>query len=299
MNNTNHKVEYWDSRLSGKKKLALDDKVISMTEDVDNYVFAFKISSYNFIVQQKEDEKPRLTINNRDFNELIKDERSGKLHKERENYNNQKSKKEIKKNKEPEDDYYKRALKYNGDNYVEGNDGEIYDIEEQRKRLEEFEKKKEKENAEKNRKKQNNNFNNKDSNNNTMNNNKKKKFILNADTVQKNFEIINNINNVFDDDNLLDLNDNIFSSNNTQSNKFNNNINYDFGQNDNINNNNNNKNNQEVINNFLANMESNDNNNDFNFNNQYNDNYMNQNNINYNQNQNNNNYNDDFNPFDD
>ena len=116
------------------------------------------------------------------------------MHKERENYNNQKSKKEIKKNKEPEDDYYKRALKYNGDNYVEGNDGEIYDIEEQRKRLEEFEKKKEKENAEKNRKKQNNNFNNKDSNNNTMNNNKKKKFILNADTVQKNFEIINNIN---------------------------------------------------------------------------------------------------------
>ena len=93
---------------------------------------------------QSEDEKPRLTINNRDFNDLLQDERTGKLQKDRQNYNKNKTRKNNPQS-ESESDYYKRALKYNGDNYFEGGEDEAYDIEEQRKRLEEFERKKKKE----------------------------------------------------------------------------------------------------------------------------------------------------------
>ena len=290
-NNKNHKVEYWDSRLSGKKKLAVDGKVLTLLKDSDNFYYNFKIDEYIFIVMQAEDEKPRLTINNRDFNDLIQDERTGKLQKEKENYYKNKSKKN---NIQSETDYYKRALKYNGENYVEGNDGEIYDIEEQRRRLEEFEIKKQKENEEKNKKNKiniNNNDNNKSK--------KQNKYILSNETVRKNQNIIKNINNIFDDENLLDLNDINFNQDNNNNdqnnfmseNMFNNNKNiYNFGQ---MNNNmNNNGNNQEVVNNFLSNMDNNDNN--FNF---INENNM--NNTNNYMNQNNNNYNDDFNPFDD
>lgn len=302
MNGVNHKVEYWDSRISGKKKLAVDGKVLTLAKDADNFTFHFKIGEYFFVVLQNEDEKPKLLINNRDFNVILKDERTGKLQKENENYNKNK-KSEIKKNiGTSETDYYKRALKYNGDNYVEGNDGEIYDIEEQRKRLEEFEKKKEKENEEKKRRNKINSDNDKINKNNDINKkqeNKKLKFVLNNETVRKNKMIIQNIDNIFDDDNLLDLNGIDFNQNNNnynnQDNMLNNNNNdYNFGQMNNVINNN--QKNQDVVNQFLSNMENN--NNDYNFNNDYNNNgnnnYMNPNEINKN-----NNYNDDFNPFDD
>ena len=175
MNGVNHKVEYWDSRISGKKKLAVDGKVLTLAKDADNFTFHFKIGEYFFVVLQNEDEKPKLLINNRDFNVILKDERTGKLQKENENYNKNK-KSEIKKNiGTSETDYYKRALKYNGDNYVEGNDGEIYDIEEQRKRLEEFEKKKEKENEEKKRRNKINSDNDKINKNNDINKKQEKK----------------------------------------------------------------------------------------------------------------------------
>ena len=294
-NNRNHKVEYWDSRLSGKKKLAVDGKVLTLLKDSDNFYFNFKIDEYIFIVMQAEDEKPRLTINNRDFNDLIEDERTGKLQREKENYNKTKAKKS---NTQSESEYYKRAMKYNGENYVEGNDGEIYDIEEQRKRLEEFERKKQKENEEKNKKNKINN------NNNDSNKSKKQnKFVLNNETVRKNQIIIQNINNIFDDENLLDLNDINFNQGNNNNNQNNfmsenmfniNNNDYNFSQ---MNNNmNNNGNNQEVVNQFLSNMDNNNNN--YNF---INDNNMNETNnyMNQNNNNNKNNYNDDFNPFDD
>jgi len=140
LNNYNHKVDYWDSRLSGKKKLAVDGKVLSLTKDLDNYIFNFKIGEYNCIVIQNEDQKPIFKINNRDFNDLIQDERTGKLNKEREKHSKNRKPEPKRINGSSESDYYQRALKYNGENYVEGNDGEIYDIEEQRRRLEEFEK---------------------------------------------------------------------------------------------------------------------------------------------------------------
>ena len=278
---------------------------------MDNFYFNFKLGEYNFLVIQNEDEKPKLTINNRDFNDILKDERTGKLDRDKQNYLKTSKNEPKRNNNSSESEYYKRALKYNGENYVEGNDGEIYDIEEQRRRLEEFERKKQKENEEKKKKNKSNIYHDDNNKNSNIDKNKEKKylnFVLDNETVRKNQNIIQNINNIFDDDNLLDLNDidfnqiaNNLNGNLKQNNLFdNNNNNYDFGQ---MNKDINNGNNQNVINQFLSNMENNNNFNfDNGFNNNDNNNYNNQNIININQIQNqnnNNNYNDDFNPFDD
>ena len=278
---------------------------------MDNFYFNFKLGEYNFLVIQNEDEKPKLTINNRDFNDILKDERTGKLDRDKQNYLKTSKNEPKRNNNSSESEYYKRALKYNGENYVEGNDGEIYDIEEQRRRLEEFERKKQKENEEKKKKNKSNIYHDDNNKNSNIDKNKEKKylnFVLDNETVRKNQNIIQNINNIFDDDNLLDLNDidfnqiaNNLNGNLKQNNLFdNNNNNYDFGQ---MNKDINNGNNQNVINQFLSNMEKNNNFNfDNGFNNNDNNNYNNQNIININQIQNqnnNNNYNDDFNPFDD
>ena len=278
---------------------------------MDNFYFNFKLGEYNFLVIQNEDEKPKLTINNKDFNDILKDERTGKLDRDKQNYLKTSKNEPKRNNNSSESEYYKRALKYNGENYVEGNDGEIYDIEEQRRRLEEFERKKQKENEEKKKKNKSNIYHDDDNKNSNIDKNKEKKylnFVLDNETVRKNQNIIQNINNIFDDDNLLDLNDidfnqiaNNLNGNLKQNNLFdNNNNNYDFGQ---MNKDINNGNNQNVINQFLSNMENNNNFNfDNGFNNNDNNNYNNQNIININQIQNqnnNNNYNDDFNPFDD
>ena len=278
---------------------------------MDNFYFNFKLGEYNFLVIQNEDEKPKLTINNRDFNDILKDERTGKLDKDKQNYLKTSKNEPKRNNNSSESEYYKRALKYNGENYVEGNDGEIYDLEEQRRRLEEFERKKQKENEEKKKKNKSNIYHDDNNKNSNIDKNKEKKylnFVLDNETVRKNQNIIQNINNIFDDDNLLDLNDidfnqiaNNLNGNLKQNNLFdNNNNNYDFGQ---MNKDINNGNNQNVINQFLSNMENNNNFNfDNGFNNNDNNNYNNQNIININQIQNqnnNNNYNDDFNPFDD
>ena len=278
---------------------------------MDNFYFNFKLGEYNFLVIQNEDEKPKLTINNKDFNDILKDERTGKLDRDKQNYLKTSKNEPKRNNNSSESEYYKRALKYNGENYVEGNDGEIYDIEEQRRRLEEFERKKQKENEEKKKKNKSNIYHDDNNKNSNIDKNKEKKylnFVLDNETVRKNQNIIQNINNIFDDDNLLDLNDidfnqiaNNLNGNLKQNNLFdNNNNNYDFGQ---MNKDINNGNNQNVINQFLSNMENNNNFNfDNGFNNNDNNNYNNQNIININQIQNqnnNNNYNDDFNPFDD
>ena len=277
---------------------------------MDNFYFNFKLGEYNFLVIQNEDEKPKLTINNRDFNDILKDERTGKLDRDKQNYLKTSKNEPKRNNNSSESEYYKRALKYNGENYVEGNDGEIYDIEEQRRRLEEFERKKQKENEEKKKKNKSNIYHDDNNKNSNIDKNKEKKylnFVLDNETVRKNQNIIQNINNIFDDDNLLDLNDidfnqiaNNLNGNLKQNNLFDNNNNYDFGQ---MNKDINNGNNQNVINQFLSNMENNNNFNfDNGFNNNDNNNYNNQNIININQIQNqnnNNNYNDDFNPFDD
>jgi hypothetical protein len=325
-----HKIEFWDSKLSGKKKLAFDSKVLSETKDGDNYSYSFKISGYIIRITQKTEDKFELKINDKNFMDLLKDERSGKLQKEREDYLKKKEK-EKKKNRN-EDDYYKRAMKYNGENYVEGEE-DMYNIEEQRRRLEEFERKKNKQ-----RQNDDNDF-----YSNEKTNDSKKKFVLDNKTVNMNRMIISNMRDVFDDENYnngnINNNDggNIFNinwsedndnnnfnsgRNNNQSNFFqdnNNNGNYnkkildsnpDFYLNQMSNNlnNANNPHNQAILNQFLnfdGPNNNNNNNTNYNFNSQYQNNNMN-NNFNNgngfnnnNQNGNNNNYDDDFNPFED
>ena len=140
-----HRIDFWDSRISGKKKLALDGHELKKAKDTDNFYYLFKIDGYNFCIVQKSDEKFEIRINNRDFSELLRDERIGKLQREKEEYYKKKERENKKSNnynnKNKNDDYYKRAMKYNGEGYFEGEE-EMYDIEAQRKRLEEFEKKK-------------------------------------------------------------------------------------------------------------------------------------------------------------
>jgi hypothetical protein len=149
-----HRIDFWDSRISGKKKLALDGNELKKAKDIDNFYYPFIIDGYNFTIIQKSDEKFEIQINNRNFTDLLKDERIGKLQRDKEEYYKKKGKENKKNNykNKNEDDYYKRAMKYNGEDYFEGEE-EMYDIEEQRKRLEEFEKKKQekfKENSKKN-----------------------------------------------------------------------------------------------------------------------------------------------------
>ena len=313
-----HRVDFWDSRLSGKKKLSLDDAVLDFKEECKCYKYSFQIEEYNFTLKQISDEKFKLEINSKDFMDLMKEERSGEFQRKKKEYLGSKEKEKKKNNfNNREDDYYKRALKYNGENYLEGEE-DMYDIEKQRKRLEEFERKKKK-------------INNEDDDDfydsKKMNNGNK--FILDDKTVNSNRMIICNLKNIFGDevqgdefnfrwDNGDDNNFNFNQNNNNRNNymqdsMFNdkiinningNNPNYDkkilesnpdyyLNQMNNNLNNSNNTHNQVILNQFLNFNDQNDNNknpynNNTQFQNNINNNNMNSNNFNNMQFQNNN-----------
>ena len=55
-----HRVNFWDSRLSGKKKLSLDEKILDFQEENEHYKFSFQIEEYNFTLKQISDEKFKL-----------------------------------------------------------------------------------------------------------------------------------------------------------------------------------------------------------------------------------------------
>ena len=275
-----HKIEFWDSRISGKKKLCLDDNQIGFSKEKDFFYFQFKIGEYTFNLNHY-DTNTELLINNKKFKDLMKEERSGILDKEKQNY----LRNQINNN---ENNNYFLA----GDN--------IYDIKEQKRLLEEFERKKKKEKEKEKEKvksfyiinEQENFSNNKNKNNN--------KFVLDDKTVNENRLIICNIQNIFDSDNEEDeFNFSDFNWDNstyfpnqinnknktpeTIQNNFEKNININVNQ---INNNINNQHNQEVINQFFDFTKSN-----------INDGLNNINNNSYKNNIQNNKYNDDFNPF--
>ena len=250
-----HKIQFWDSKISGKKKLALDNNELRLVKDNDHFNYTFQLAGYSFNVIQRSEDKFELRINDKNFLEIMKDERTGKLNKEKTECLKKKDKENIKKNNN-EDDYYKRAMKYNGENYVEGED-DIYNIEEQRKRLEEFEKKKQ----EKMKNTYNNDYDNQEDVQRDYKTHEKKAFVLDEKTVRINRMIISNLKDIFGNDNieqggnLLDLNLNVINNNNN-------------------NNNNNYAQNNEPNNNFMQNSIFNDdifdNNNNNNTNNNYN-----------------------------
>ena len=240
----------------------------------------FKINDYTLNLTHKDDSKPILKINSQNFADLMRKEMDGELNKDKEEQEvNKEEKNQKSNNKRDNDDYFKRALKYNGEDYFEGNQNEIYDIEEQKRILKEFEKKDKQKRKEK--EKENN------------------KFILDDETVNENRTIINNIYNIFDDEFDNSNNNDFlhFNNDNQINNNYYNNIdnqgnnNQFFGQMNDDNNKANNQfeKNQNVISNINFDLD---------------DIYLNYNNFN-NPNKenkqkllNNNNFNDDYNFFD-
>ena len=262
-----HKIEFWDSRISGKKKLSLDNNQLILTKDNDYFFYEFKIGRYYFTLSHL-DSNTALSINGKLFNDLMREERSGLLNKEKKN--------NIEENN-----------KLNQQNiYLDG----VYDIAQQRALLEEFEKKKMKEKE----KLKNFYVGNGNAQNDVNENKKSNKFILDDETVKKNRIIICNIQNIFEegDDEESDLFDFTWDNNSNNNNKMNNNIsnknisNYNIKNIGNnikqINNNTNNQHNQEIINQFFDFTQNNTNQ---------------QSNSNINNDYNKNKYDDDFNPF--
>ena len=282
-------MEFWDSRLSGKKKLSLDENQLILVKDQEHFYHQFKIGDYTFSLNHY-DTNTELLINDKNFKQLMKEERSGILDKEKQKHLRKQNHKDI----------------YNNKDY-ELSDENIYDIDikEQKRILEEFERKKKKE------KEQVKNFYLNDEQMNKVEHNHKNNFVLDDKTVNKNRLIICNIENIFDsgdeneDNDEFNINDFTWDNNTVKLNTFNNNENNipNFTQNkieinsniniNQINNNINNIHNQNVINQFFDFTKNNTNNNNINY--QY-PNISNIDNVNDNNIQNKK-YNDDFNPF--
>ena len=282
-------MEFWDSRLSGKKKLSLDENQLILVKDQEHFYHQFKIGDYTFSLNHY-DTNTELLINDKNFKQLMKEERSGILDKEKQKHLRKQNHKDI----------------YNNKDY-ELSDENIYDVDikEQKRILEEFERKKKKE------KEQVKNFYLNDEQMNKVEHNHKNNFVLDDKTVNKNRLIICNIENIFDsgdeneDNDEFNIDDFTWDNNTVKLNTFNNNENNipNFTQNkieinsniniNQINNNINNIHNQNVINQFFDFTENNTNNNNINY--QY-PNISNIDNVNDNNIQNKK-YNDDFNPF--
>ncbi len=282
-------MEFWDSRLSGKKKLSLDENQLILVKDQEHFYHQFKIGDYTFSLNHY-DTNTELLINDKNFKQLMKEERSGILDKEKQKHLRKQNHKDI----------------YNNKDY-ELSDENIYDVDikEQKRILEEFERKKKKE------KEQVKNFYLNDEQMNKVEHNHKNNFVLDDKTVNKNRLIICNIENIFDsgdeneDNDEFNINDFTWDNNTVKLNTFNNNENNipNFTQNkieinsniniNQINNNINNIHNQNVINQFFDFTKNNTNNNNINY--QY-PNISNIDNVNDNNIQNKK-YNDDFNPF--
>ena len=116
LNGQNTVIEFWDSKLSGKKKIALNSKIIYFNKFEGDVIFGLKFACgyINYEIKQLGEDKYNLYINGNRFNDLMALEKYEK--------HNSKYQKQMEKQKQKkiEDDYYKRALKYNGNDYYEG-----------------------------------------------------------------------------------------------------------------------------------------------------------------------------------
>ena len=137
-----HILEFWDSKLSGKKKVALDSRIIYFREINDNALFHldFTIGYNAFHISQYGEDHYDLLIDGNRFSNLMSQERYEKK------FLIQKKEREKQKVKKMQEDYYQRALKYNGKDYYEGKEKILLN--------------------------NNNNINNNNINNNNINNNK-------------------------------------------------------------------------------------------------------------------------------
>ena len=87
----------------------MDNNVIKTVKDTDNFYYIFKIDGYNFSIVQINDDKYEIKINNKNFSDLIKEERNGKLQREKEEYLKKKDKDKRKNNHKNDYNYSKRV----------------------------------------------------------------------------------------------------------------------------------------------------------------------------------------------
>ena len=289
-----HKIEFWDSKLSGKKKIAADAQVILLDKKSSGHFSqTFKLSNHLFTIQERGEDTFVLLIDNRKFDDIKADEQSGKLGKLRKKAKEELKQKELEeyerimKEKFETDEYNRRAMEYNGTNYVEGMEQEIIRKQEKEKEKErERRKQKEKERERskdkvKKDKKKNDEIVIKPGEINMIKHNLHSTNTMPSDLFKKNREILRNLDiiGVFSGNikGSGNVNADIFSvigmSSNNQNNigAGNNNLNNNVNNGNNINNNNNNM----------------DNNMNNNYNNNYNMGNYNNNNLNNNNNQNN------------
>ena len=113
-------MQLWDSKISGKKKLAVDEEVIvENNNSIAIFNYSFQLDSYYFNLVQINDNKFDLKINDIFFNEIMEAEESGDLHKIR---------KEEKEEKEYEDtDELKDEIKDKYNNNNNNNDNDLID----------------------------------------------------------------------------------------------------------------------------------------------------------------------------
>ena len=67
-----HKIEFWDSKLSGKKKLSVDGEVINDNPNNDGiYIYSFQLDSYDFNMVKFKGGKYDIKVNDIFFNNII------------------------------------------------------------------------------------------------------------------------------------------------------------------------------------------------------------------------------------
>ena len=68
LNKKYHKIDFYDSRLSYKRKIVLDSSVLFYEKDgSDNFSYKFTLAGYNFEIRQLYEDKYDLLINNKRF----------------------------------------------------------------------------------------------------------------------------------------------------------------------------------------------------------------------------------------
>ena len=90
------KIEFWDSKISGKKRLTADSKeLLNDKIKSDDFSYSFKIERHFFTILKVKDEF-ELKVDNLPFIEIMNDERCGKLEKMRENLKKKEKENEMK-----------------------------------------------------------------------------------------------------------------------------------------------------------------------------------------------------------
>ena len=74
------RVDFWDSKISGKKKLAVDSNILALDESgSSHFECIFKINNHTFKLSQKSEDKFSLSIDHYKFKSLMSEEAKGNL----------------------------------------------------------------------------------------------------------------------------------------------------------------------------------------------------------------------------